>query len=66
MTLIEQSIYRVNIGFDYPFPIVDVEKAGKMAREQIWSHRKHALVEQESRKILGIHTRRKKANRGGL
>jgi deoxyribodipyrimidine photo-lyase len=66
MTLIEQSIYRVKIGFDYPFPIIDVEKAGKIAREQIWSHRKHALVEQESRKILSIHTRRKKVNQGGL
>jgi len=66
MTLIEQSIYQIKIGYDYPFPIVDVEKAGRLAREQIWSHRKHELVERESRKILGIHTRRKKVNRGGL
>jgi deoxyribodipyrimidine photo-lyase len=66
MTLIEQSIYQTKIGCDYPFPVVDVEKSGRLARTQIWSHRKHELVEKECRKILGIHTRRKKVDREGV
>jgi deoxyribodipyrimidine photo-lyase len=59
MTELEQTCYRAKIGEDYPFPVVDITEAGKMARENIWAHRKHALVQEENIKIITVHTRRK-------
>lgn len=58
MTLLEQQLCNVIIGKDYPEPIINIELAGKFARETIWGHRKNELVKEESRKILYTHTRR--------
>lgn len=52
MTLIDQQLYSVFIGKDYPYPIVDIHHTGKEAREKIWGHRKHALVKQENSRIV--------------
>lgn len=60
MTLMEQTFYGLIIGKDYPGPIVDIEQAGKQAREKIWSHRKHEMVKRENLRILSIHTNRSK------
>lgn len=57
MSLFEQEMYGVKIGKDYPFPIVDIEIAGKTAREKIWGHRKNQLVKEEKRRIISKHTR---------
>ena len=59
MTDMEQNLYKIKIGKDYPLPVINVTEAGKMARENIWSHRKHALVQEENIKIITVHTRRK-------
>lgn len=59
MTLIEQKLYNVIIGIDYPKPIVDIETAGKLAKEKIWNHRKNELVKKENIRILYKHTKRK-------
>jgi deoxyribodipyrimidine photo-lyase len=39
-------------------PIVDVDEAGRFARQAIWGHRSHPLVKQEAKRILQTHTRR--------
>ncbi|MFY8127482.1 MAG: deoxyribodipyrimidine photo-lyase/cryptochrome family protein [Chitinophagaceae bacterium] len=59
MSLIEQQLSGVVIGKDYPFPIVDIELAGKEARKAIWGHRSNELVKKENLRILYKHTRRK-------
>lgn len=59
MSLIEQQLYGVIIGKDYPAPIVDIENSGKAARTSIWGHRKNDIVKQENKRILYTHTRRK-------
>jgi deoxyribodipyrimidine photo-lyase len=59
MSLMEQQLYGVIIGNDYPAPVVDLEAAGKEARKKIWGHRNHELVRKESKRILFKHTRRK-------
>lgn len=56
MTKIEQQMYGVTIGDDYPTPLVDLEAAGKVARDKIWSYRKDPLVKKEARRILRRHT----------
>lgn len=59
MSMMEQQLYNVFIGKDYPEPIVDIELAGREARKKIWGHRSHEVVRAESKRILITHTRRK-------
>ena len=60
MTQMEQVFHEFTLGADYPFPLVDLEESGKMARKKIWGHRKNDLVKQESRRIVLTHTRNNK------
>lgn len=60
MSLMEQQLYGVMIGTNYPLPVVNIDEAGKLARTSIWAHRNHPLVKKENNRILQIHTRRKK------
>jgi len=57
MTVIEQGIYKVQIGKDYPAPLIDLKIAGKAARDKIWGHRKNIKVKQEKQRILATHVR---------
>jgi deoxyribodipyrimidine photo-lyase len=57
MSLLEQEIAGVIIGKDYPFPIIDITEAGKVARKNIWGHKSHEIVKQENKRILAIHCR---------
>jgi deoxyribodipyrimidine photo-lyase len=55
LTLIEQELYSCEIGKDYPFPIVDVEKTRKAASEIMWGFRKGSDVKEEGKRILKKH-----------
>ncbi len=55
MSLMEQNLYKVIIGKDYPNPIVDIEATGKAASEVMWSFRKTAAVKKEGDRILKKH-----------
>ncbi len=57
MSLMEQEMLGVIIGKDYPYPIVDIESAGKEAREKIWGMKKNESVQKESKRILAKHCR---------
>ncbi len=59
MSAMEQELTGIFIGKDYPYPIVDLEISGKVARKNIWSHRTNEIVKQENKRILTTHTRRK-------
>jgi len=59
LTLIEQEFLNLKIGQDYPMPLVELAKAGKKARQKIWGHRKHPLVQKEKYRIVSTHTRNK-------
>jgi deoxyribodipyrimidine photo-lyase len=56
MSELEQELYRVRMGLDYPLPLIDIEAAGRLARDKIWGHRKHALVQTENKRIVYKHT----------
>lgn len=56
MTVMEQQLYGVEIGKDYPKPIIDLEISGKHARDKNWGHQKHPAVLKESDRILKKHT----------
>ncbi len=51
----EQIIYKVIIGKDYPKPIVDIEATRKKASEVVWSFSKTASVVKEGDRILKKH-----------
>ena len=63
MTGIEQSLYGVMIGEDYPMPIVDLKSSAKIAREKIWGHRKHPKVRSDGKRILSVHVKPSKKRR---
>lgn len=56
LTPMEQVAYGVTLGENYPYPIVDLEKSAKQAREKIWSMRAHPQVKEEAKRILARHT----------
>ncbi|MCH7397189.1 DNA photolyase family protein [Belliella sp. DSM 107340] len=56
ITQIEQEMMGFRLGEDYPFPIVDLEKSGKFARDQIWQAQKHPAVIEEANRVLNFHT----------
>jgi len=55
MTAMEQSLYGITIGVDYPNPIVDIETTRKAASDVVWSFRKQAPVKEEGSRILKKH-----------
>ncbi len=57
MSSLEQDLYGVVLGRDYPNRIVDVEHTGKLAREKLWSFKKNERVRREARRLIRIHTR---------
>ncbi len=57
MTDMEQAFSGVQVGKDYPEPIVDLKESGKHARNKIWGHRKNQAVKDDSKRILAKHTR---------
>jgi len=63
MNEMEQVFYNCKMGVDYPFPIVDPEKARKEATEKVYAFRKSQEVHVEGIRILKKHVspnRRKK------
>lgn len=52
LTAMEQALYETNIGEDYPYPIINVEKAARDARDRLWSFRKRDDVKQEAKRVL--------------
>lgn len=55
LTTLEQEMYHVQIGKDYPYPIVDLEETRKKASEIVWSFRKTKEVKEEGQRILKKH-----------
>ena len=57
MNFFDQSCLGIEMGIDYPFPIINLEDRGKIARKKIWGHRKNEKVKKESKRILKTHVR---------
>ena len=56
LTLMEQQMYDVKLGVDYPLPIIDFEISAKAARDKLWAFQKRDDVQAEGRRILKRHT----------
>ncbi len=55
MSAMEQALYKVEIGKDYPFPIVDIEESRRTASTEVWKFRKTPAVKVEGSRILKKH-----------
>ena len=55
MNAMEQQFCQVFIGKDYPNPIVNLEESARTAREKIWGHKKHPMVQKEKSRLLNTH-----------
>lgn len=53
---LEQAELGFELGRDYPFPMVEVEKSGALARDKIWAAQKDPDVMKEAERILKRHT----------
>ena len=51
----EQTLYGVRIGVDYPAPVVDLSATRKTASDQVWAMRKTRNARKESSRILQKH-----------
>jgi deoxyribodipyrimidine photo-lyase len=55
MSSMEQNLYGVQIGVDYPAPIVDIEGTRKVASEKVWRLKKTPKAKVEAKRILNKH-----------
>jgi deoxyribodipyrimidine photo-lyase len=55
LSAIEQSLYGVEIGKDYPSPIIDLEETRKAASDVIWRMKKSPEAKTEAGRILKKH-----------
>lgn len=55
LTRMEQDLYKVQIGQDYPMPIVDIDATRKAASEAVWGFKKTEAVKTEGHRILKKH-----------
>jgi deoxyribodipyrimidine photo-lyase len=62
LTKEEQRQYKIQLGVDYPYPIIELESAARRAREAIWGHRKRDDVRMEGKRILATHARKRKTD----
>jgi deoxyribodipyrimidine photo-lyase len=61
MSALEQELYSVRIGINYPAPIVDIEETRKKASDIVWGFRKTEGVKKEGKRILAKHVNFSKA-----
>ena len=67
LTPMEQQLYQCQLGVDYPLPMIDINEAGKIARDLLWSFQKRIDTSKESQRILSKHVRRtKKSSKASL
>ncbi len=60
MTLMDQQYHKIEIGKDYPKPIVHENKILKQAKDKLYALKKDPMVRKERHRILGTHVKRKK------
>ena len=61
MTNMEATMYDFNIEKNYYLPLVDLEEAARAARDKLWSFRNDKKVKEEKRRILSIHSRKRRS-----
>lgn len=58
MTRLDMAFIGISTSYSYPSPIIDLQKSGRKARTKIYSFRKQAVVKENNKRIVAIHTRK--------
>ncbi|MGY5351484.1 FAD-binding domain-containing protein [Wenyingzhuangia sp. IMCC45533] len=56
MTPLEQGLFNLKLGIDYPHPIIDLKANRKRASKILWEMKNDPMVMEENDRILGKHT----------
>ncbi|MEJ8819665.1 cryptochrome/deoxyribodipyrimidine photo-lyase family protein [Lacibacter sp. H407] len=59
MSSMEQQLHKLQLGVDYPLPIIDVHAAAAFARKHLWDTKKSKPVIHDNKRVLEKHTKRK-------
>ena len=60
MSDLEQMMAKCRIGVDYPAPVVrDLKESYRRASDQLWAKKKDARVQQENRRIMERHVKKR-------
>jgi len=59
MSEMEQQLHSIQLGIDYPLPIIDIQKAAAFARKHLWDAKKTTAVNIENKRVLEVHTKRR-------
>jgi deoxyribodipyrimidine photo-lyase len=62
MTPLDEQFNNLELGVNYPNPIVDIKVARKKASDTLWNVKKNAEVKRESERILKKHTLSNRTN----
>ena len=57
MTQMEQALFGLRLGVDYPCPVVNLEESVRKGRDLIWSIRKEKDAKKEGARIVRMHVR---------
>lgn len=57
LTPMEETMYEITLGEDYPQPIVDLSESYRNAQQLLWSWRKRPAVKADAKRILKRHVR---------
>ncbi|KZN43091.1 cryptochrome/deoxyribodipyrimidine photo-lyase family protein [Pseudoalteromonas luteoviolacea] len=57
LTEMEQMMFGIELGVDYPMPIVDLKESYTKAQELLWQWKNRDDVAREAKRVLSIHVR---------
>nr|WP_063373853.1 deoxyribodipyrimidine photo-lyase [Pseudoalteromonas luteoviolacea] len=57
LTEMEQMMYGIELGVDYPLPVVDLKESYSKAQTLLWQWKKRDDVISEAKRVLAIHVR---------
>ncbi|KAF7769694.1 deoxyribodipyrimidine photo-lyase [Pseudoalteromonas citrea] len=60
LTPMEQTMYQVYLGSDYPEPVVDIVESGRIARDVLWRWQKSLPARKEGARIVAKHVQSRK------
>lgn len=59
MSSMEQQLHQIQLGVDYPLPVINVQEAAAYARKHLWAAKKSTPVRVENVRVLEVHTKRR-------
>lgn len=59
LSALEQQAYGIQLGHDYPVPVVDLKESAARARKELWQTKRTPKTKAESKRILSKHVQKR-------